>query len=66
MFKLQLRGGGFEGADLVPWVRLHAGPVAALAVQRDTGELATAGLDGRIFLLPATVGGSKAFACLSA
>lgn len=54
--QLQLRGGGFEGADLLPWARLHSGPVAALAVQRNTGELATAGLDGRIFLLPATAG----------
>lgn len=52
---VQLRGGGFEGADLLPWAQLHAGPVTALAVQRDTGELATAGLDGRIFLLPARV-----------
>lgn len=54
-FAAQLRAGGFEGADLLPWAQLHAGPVTGLSVQHDTGELATCGLDGRVFLLPATV-----------
>ncbi len=54
-FATQLRAGGFEGADLLPWAQLHAGPVTGLSVQHDTGELATCGLDGRVFLLPATV-----------
>jgi len=60
-FAAQLRAGGFEGADLLPWAQLHAGPVTGLSVQHDTGELATCGLDGRVFLLPATVNCSFTF-----
>ena len=51
----QLREGGYENEDLMPWAQLHRGPVAALAVQPDTGELLTAGADGCLFLLPALV-----------
>lgn len=50
---IQLRAGGFEGADLQPVVRNHRGAVSGLAVQDDCRQVATCGLDGRIFILPA-------------
>lgn len=50
---IQLRAGGFEGADLQPVAHLHRGEMSGVAVQDDTRQVATCGLDGRLFVLPA-------------
>mmetsp|Transcript_5155 Transcript_5155/g.14817 ORF Transcript_5155/g.14817 Transcript_5155/m.14817 type:complete len:405 (-) Transcript_5155:532-1746(-) len=49
---IQLRGGGFEGADLLVAAQLHRGPLSGISVQSDSRLVATCGLDGRIFVLP--------------
>ncbi|KAK9822707.1 hypothetical protein WJX81_005335 [Elliptochloris bilobata] len=51
--QVELAGGGdFAGAHLMPWLALHAGPIADLALNADTREVATVGRDGAVHIVP--------------
>ena len=41
-----------QKATLLPWLRLHSGPVTGLSVRADTRRLLTVGLDGKVFVVP--------------
>jgi hypothetical protein len=49
----QLTGkGDVEEAALLPWLRLHSGPVTGLSVRADARRLLSVGLDGKVFVVP--------------
>ena len=49
----QLTGkGDVEEAALLPWLRLHSGPITGLSVRADARRLLTVGLDGKVFVVP--------------